>query len=66
MLENKVWHNSFISKNNNYCLIDKDRDIRATSSTIEGIAEAKKQYGFGEIYPIRYDGKVLKIDKRLK
>ena len=34
-----------IVKNQKYCLIDKDGDIRATASNIDGIISAKSHYG---------------------
>lgn len=56
----------FITTLTKYVLIDDGGDIRATSSSIEDIALAKKEYGWGTIHKASYNKKGLIIEEKLE
>jgi len=55
------WYEAFITKSQEYVLLDGDGDIRASAPDLNGILLAKKKIGFGDVHKIVFDGKTLKI-----
>lgn len=53
----------FISYTTNYVILDDSQDIRGSASTIDGITEIRKLYGWGTIHTCIYSvGRGLTID----
>ena len=61
---NENWFKSFITHNTKYCLLDSDKEIRATAFDLEGIQKAKQYFGWGEIHKLKLEKDKIVIGKR--
>lgn len=62
----KHWNKVFIIKMQKYCLLDVMGDIRATAFDLEGISLAKQYFEWGDIHKMKFDGKIIKIGKKIE